>query len=92
MKRGQCLIRADHAVNGERDQQYGDPGKNFERIAEYWGTYLGTQIGPEDVAIMMMLVKIARLEGSEYKHKDSWVDIAGYAACGCEIATEGAEE
>ena len=91
MKRGACLVKAEHCVNGDRDQQYGDPEDSFERIAEYWKTYLGNQveIGAEDVAIMMILFKIARLEGSEYKSADTWVDIAGYAACGCEIATKG---
>ena len=94
MNRAMLLQRADKMVNGERDVQYGNPKDSFERIAEYWQTYLEDKvnIGAEDVAIMLILMKIARLEGSEYLHQDSWVDIAGYAACGCEIATKGMGE
>ena len=36
-----------------------------------------------DVAVMMILLKIARVASS--KKSDNWVDIAGYAACGGEI-------
>jgi hypothetical protein len=35
----------------------------------------------------MALVKIARLANSP-DHMDSWIDIAGYAACGGEIAAK----
>jgi len=38
---------------------------------------------PHDVALMMALLKIARLKGNPI-HGDSWVDLAGYAACGAE--------
>jgi len=40
---------------------------------------------PTDVAQMMVLMKIARLENSP-THMDSWIDVAGYAACGGELA------
>ena len=33
----------------------------------------------------MVLMKLARIKGSNGTHKDSWVDIAGYAACGYEV-------
>jgi hypothetical protein len=32
-------------------------------------------------------VKLARLANDD-KHEDSWVDLAGYAACGGEVATK----
>lgn len=38
-----------------------------------------------DVAIMMDLLKLARL-GTNPEHLDSWVDVAGYAACGAEVS------
>ena len=41
---------------------------------------------------MMCLLKLARLKGAAGKHQDSWVDLAGYAACGCEIEFPGKEE
>jgi hypothetical protein len=39
---------------------------------------------------MLALLKIARLKNSP-NHRDSWVDIAGYAACGAECALKGIE-
>ncbi|MEC5291548.1 MULTISPECIES: DUF6378 domain-containing protein [unclassified Aurantimonas] len=42
-------------------------------------------LDPSDVALMMVLMKIARLE-NEPTHQDSIVDMAGYAACLGEIA------
>jgi hypothetical protein len=44
-----------------------------------------------DVAIMMALLKISRLSWEPTK-KDSWVDLAGYAACGYEIITNKEEQ
>ena len=44
-------------------------------------------IGPEDVAAMMCLFKIARIATGHGK-ADNWIDLAGYAACGGEL--EGA--
>jgi len=48
--------------------------------------YLVDLIGPEDVAIMMTLLKVSRLSWSPEK-RDHWVDIAGYAACGADTMT-----
>ena len=46
---------------------------------------------PEDVAAMMALLKIARLM-SNPEHVDSWIDGAGYLACGGEVATLGGKD
>lgn len=87
MTRKQILEAAEKCVNGDRDQKYGAPEDNFSEIAELWSIYLDSDIVASDVAIMMMLMKIARLKSSLHEDNDSWVDIAGYAACGGEIAT-----
>lgn len=79
------LAKAKAAVCGERDEQYGTPEDNFETIAQYWSLYLGIELEALDVANMMILLKLARL-GSGAPTLDSFVDIAGYAACGAEIA------
>ena len=68
------------------------PEDNFSLIADLWGVYLKSDIGAEDVAIMMILLKVARTASSSYEDEDSWVDIAGYAACGGEIATQNLKE
>jgi hypothetical protein len=39
-----------------------------------------------DVAVMLALLKVARIKQNP-NHTDNWIDIAGYAACGGEIAT-----
>lgn len=83
-KRQWCLEEAMKIVCKDRDGQYGSPENNFEQIAKYWSTYLRTDINPVDVAMMMCLLKIARIKGSKYQNTDSFVDLAGYAACGLE--------
>lgn len=45
--------------------------------------YLTRGFTPTDVALMLAMVKMARL-ANDPSHKDSWIDIAGYAACGAE--------
>lgn len=71
------LQEADAIIHGERQRQYGDPECNFERIAQAWGAYLGVELTGSDVCMMMGLLKIMRARG-EY-HRDSLVDLAGYA-------------
>ena len=87
MTREEMLDKAKQMVTGQREQDYGSPENNFGRIGQLWTDYLGHLVTAEDVANMMILFKVARNKtgtGTE----DTWVDIAGYAACGCEIATE----
>ncbi len=48
-----------------------------------WSDYLDATVFAEDVAVMMILMKIARIKGGG--SLDCWVDIAGYAACGGEL-------
>ena len=88
MTRKELLQEAEKCVNGDRDLKYGKPENNFKLIAAYWGAHLGVYLTPEDVAVMLALMKIARLKSSEFESEDSWVDLAGYAACGAEIATK----
>jgi len=46
---------------------------------------LGQSVTPEQVVLCMTCLKVARLMETP-DHEDSWVDIAGYGACGAEIA------
>lgn len=85
--RKEILEKAAEIVSGEREDTYGGPEDSFRLIAKLWEAYLGAAervITPEDVAAMMALLKIARLAKSS-DHLDSWIDLAGYAACGGEI-------
>ena len=98
MTRKEILAAAEKCVCGQRDKDYGTPEDSFGLIAELWAKALkpcvpeGTDvcIPPETVALMMALLKVARLIKSP-EHLDSWVDLAGYAACGGEIAGGGHE-
>lgn len=98
LTRADILHAAEKCVCGQREQDYGTPEDNFETIAELWETYLrracvdeagGVYIDANDVAMMMALLKIARIAAGSGK-ADSWIDLAGYAACGaeCEGVTE----
>lgn len=85
---GDLLFWAANTVH-KRTDDYGTPMENHKRIADLWSAYFsGTKsdVRPHDVAVAMILAKIARLEQSP-KHKDSWTDIAGYAAVGWEIVS-----
>lgn len=85
MTRTEILEKANACVCGQREQDYGTPESNFRRIAELWNAYLGGDIVNEvDVAMMMALLKVARIK-SGHATEDSFVDLAGYAACGGEI-------
>ena len=100
MKRAEILEAARVCVCGEREQDYGTPENNFETIGLLWGAYLRAahpelarvmavnHITAKDVAAMMGLLKVARIAtGSS---PDSFVDLAGYAACAGELATKEA--
>lgn len=92
--RAEILDAAKAIVTGERERQYGKPEDNFRMIGNLWEIYLkarcldscgGLDILPEDVAMMMSLLKIARIASGNCK-ADSFVDLAGYAACAGECA------
>ena len=96
MTRTEILKAAERCVCGDREQDYGSPEDSFACIARLWNAYekgrsdicvAGDTYSPKDVAVMMALVKIARIASGHAK-EDNWVDLAGYAACGGEIETE----
>lgn len=98
--RAYILDTAKTVVTGEREEMYGTPEDSFRLIGQLWESYLLEKcvsgfnlivsVEPEDVAIMMALLKVARI-ALALSHIDSWVDLAGYAACGGEIAMIGEE-
>ncbi len=84
MTRAEILDNAKKCVCGQRERDYGSPEDNFGIIGQLWTAYLGKDISSVDVAMMMALLKIARIK-SGTATDDSFVDLAGYAACGGEI-------
>lgn len=79
-----CLESAMEIVCNDREDTYGSPEDNFSLIAELWSNYTGAELSGKDVAMMMALLKIARIKTGKYK-ADNYIDLAGYAACACEI-------
>lgn len=80
------LEDAEAAVNGPRQRDYDHPLDNFARIAGMWSYLFECQsckqpvtVTEEQHALAMVLVKVARLMHSP-QHRDSQVDLAGYAA------------
>jgi|TARA_B100000519_G_C13908975_1_gene281235 hypothetical protein len=82
-KTKEILEQTIRIVTGQRQQDYGDKVVNHRNIADLWSSYLNKKISPHDVAICMLLVKVARLKNR--KTKDCYVDMAGYAAIAGEI-------
>jgi hypothetical protein len=84
------LADADATINGDRQNEYGKPERNFHVIANFWKNYLkGTgrqdlDITTEDVGCMMALLKIARIS-TGYSKRDSYIDAIGYLALSGEI-------
>lgn len=90
--RQQILEDAIQCVTKDRNATYGYPEDNFKVIAQFWNDYLISKwrlnqpiVDTKDVSVMMILMKISRIITSP-EHLDHWVDIAGYAGCGGEIA------
>lgn len=84
MKSGDFLQLVEAVVTGDRQTDYGTPAKNLQRIADLWSIHFQNEVTAKDVAVCMMLVKVARL-GKSPNHFDSVLDIAGYAACMAEL-------
>jgi hypothetical protein len=72
------LEQASEVISGPRQEEYGAPEVNFQRIAELWSSYHGGTFTQQDVAIMMVLLKVGRI--NEEATEDTLVDICGYAA------------
>lgn len=88
-----ALTEALNIVYKDRANSYGNPEDNFKTISNFWSTYLTNKFNTEtpidttDVAMMMILLKIAR-ESNRHK-RDNLVDIAGYIECADRIYNRG---
>ena len=73
---GNLFKQAEAIVRGDRG---GYPEDVFTTIAKFWEAYLDIEIHPRDVAAMMILLKLARLNPNIDKYNpDCAVDIMGY--------------
>lgn len=91
--REDILEQVRECVLTNREKDYGSPEDNFKLIADFWNTYINAKdfiltarLDEKDVAVMMALLKTARIATGEYK-LDNYVDLAGYAVCAGEVAS-----
>jgi hypothetical protein len=69
-------VDAIRLVEDDRNDSYGPPEENLRRIADMWAGYLGVPVTAEDVALMMVLVKISRSKAGY--SRDNAVDGVAY--------------
>ena len=99
MNRADYLHKAEQIICRDRQDIHGAPENTHALIAEYWSVYLTEEIDKPvlidaaDVAMMMVLFKIARMQVNP-NHKDNIVDGIGYFAIAGEIVdnTMGSDE
>jgi len=75
------LKEADRIVHGPRNSDYGHPIDDYSRVVEIFRMLSGVELHPEDGALFMVAVKLARLRHNYEAgiiHRDSLVDAAGY--------------
>lgn len=91
LHREAVLDTARQYITKDRNTVYGEAESNFTTIAEMWTSYLSRRFGIHipiatyDVANMDGLQKMARIANYPF-HQDSYIDNAGYSACGAEVA------
>lgn len=86
--RKQILADAESCVCRDRNATYGPPEDSFAMLGRIWSEKLRAKypgftgiLSAQEVALMLADLKIARAWRNPH-HRDSWVDLAGYAACG----------
>ncbi len=85
--RVQTLETAIGLTNGDRNKAYGPPINNLTDCAELWNAYIrakqratnNLELDAEDVAWMMVLVKMTRSFQRGY-HPDNYTDASAYSA------------
>jgi hypothetical protein len=83
----QTLETAISLTNGDRNRTYGPPINNLTDCAELWNAYIrakqratnNLELDAEDVAWMMVLVKMTRSFQAGY-HADNYTDATAYSA------------
>jgi len=91
MTRADILSAAAECVLRDRAATHGEAENGFTSIAAIWAA-LDQARGDRprnaaDVALYLAGLKLVRA-ATNPAHADNWIDLAGYAACGGEIATE----
>ena len=95
MTKEEILKKAKDLVTGDRNETHGDAFQNHAEIAEFWNIFLDKKLQPmasitaEDVALMMVLLKISRNTQGKKNNLDNFIDMCGYSAIAGEINDTG---
>jgi len=84
MKAAETLHTAAEIVGGDRAKTHGSLHDNMQIIANLWSAFLEVEISRRDAAIMMVLLKAARVK-TGLAIDDHFIDMAGYAAIAGEV-------
>lgn len=90
MERAEVLKHAASLIDGDRAEQYRDAFDTHRAVGQMWDAILhhddvDVPLDPPTVALMLICLKVIRAAKNP-TYTDSWVDIAGYAALGAEMA------
>ena len=95
MSKEEILVKANQLISKTRNETHGDAFKNHAEIAEFWNIFLDKKLQPmasitaEDVALMMVLLKVSRHTQGTKNNLDNFIDMCGYAAIAGEIDDTG---
>jgi len=78
------LKEALKILKGPREKEYGNKKENHDNIAKLWSAYLNINLTAHDVALMMLLLKVARTK-SPNPTRDTYIDMVGYSAIAGEV-------
>jgi hypothetical protein len=95
------LEAAARITGGSRQENYGHPRPNHERIAILWNAYLDARAVPADprggasalpreaslrqVDVVMFMILLKIARELHTTKRDNFLDIIGYAKCGAQV-------
>jgi len=91
MRPEHVLKEAAALVDGPRAEQHGDFRLMHSRVAELWSAYLQTSIRPEQAAMCMTLLKVARQELGKH-NPDDGLDATAYTGLWASLTYGGSNE
>ena len=78
------ILEQAAGIIADRRATYGDPAASMAIVAARWSVTLGHPVTPAEVMLCMIDLKLARL-AHDPTHRDSVLDVIGYAALLAEV-------
>jgi hypothetical protein len=85
MKTQAYIDKAKDIVSTDRELTHGNKKINHNNIAKMWSAYLDRDISGRDVALMMVLLKVARTKAGSH-NTDDYIDMVGYSSIAGELS------